>query len=155
LRGHLIWHGLGLLSGGSYHGLVVDYYWNSYTPPKYSFTLWLAIGNKLLTRDRLSFVVEDTSCPFCHSGVESHHHLFFSCSFVQSVWTTIRVWLAIRKSMSTLASALKWLKKESRGTRIGTKARKVALVCMVHCFWRVRNEAVFQGRAPYIHSTTF
>jgi hypothetical protein len=129
--------------------------WNSFTPPKYSFTLWLAIGNKLLTRDRLHFLVEDTLCPLCCSGVESHHHLFFSCPFVHSVWTATLAWLGIRRSMSTLASALKWLKKEARGTRIGTKAKKVALACMVHCIWRVCNQTVFEGKAPSIQSTIF
>jgi hypothetical protein len=119
--------------------------WNSFTPPKYSFTLWLAIINKLLTRDRLPFLIEDTSCPLCRSGVESHHHLFFSCPFVHSVWTATRAWLGIRRSMSTLA--LKWFKKEARGTQIGTKVRKVALACMVHRIWRVRNQAVFEGKA--------
>jgi hypothetical protein len=57
--------------------------------------------------------------------------------------------------MSTLTSEFKWLKKESRGTRIGIKARKVALACMVHRLWRVRNQAVFEGKAPCIHSTIF
>jgi hypothetical protein len=57
--------------------------------------------------------------------------------------------------MSTLASALKWLKKESRGTRIGTKARKVVLVCMIHRLWWTRNQAVFEGKVPCIDSTIF
>jgi hypothetical protein len=100
-------------------------------------------------------LVEDPSCPLCHLDAELHHHLFFSCSFVHSIWAAIRVWLGIRRSMSTLASALKWLKKESRGTRIGTKARKVALACMVHRLWRVRNQAVFESKVPSIDDTIF
>jgi hypothetical protein len=57
--------------------------------------------------------------------------------------------------MTTLASALKWIKKEARGTQIGTKARKLALACTVHRLWRVRNLAIFEGNVPCIDSTVF
>jgi hypothetical protein len=57
--------------------------------------------------------------------------------------------------MSTLASALKWIKKESKGTRIGTKVRKIAFACMVHRLWSVHNLAVFEGIIPCIDRTVF
>lgn len=90
--------------------------WNSFVTPKHAFIGWLAIKNKLLTKDRLVFLQIDRRCSFYTHFSKSTAHLFFDCSFSRAVWDVIRVWVGIKRLMSTLRSALKWIKKEGRGT---------------------------------------
>ncbi|KAK4438304.1 hypothetical protein Salat_0164700 [Sesamum alatum] len=96
--------------------------WRAFIPPKYSFILWLGIRGRLATRDRLAFL---------------------AC-----VWSDIRQWLGINRRMSTILSAIKWLKKEKTGSSVQNKARLLALACTVYSLWRHRNEVIFEGKAP-------
>ncbi|KAK4415032.1 60S ribosomal protein L10 [Sesamum alatum] len=50
--------------------------------------------------------------------------------------------------MSTILSAIKWLKKEKTGDSVQNKARLLALACTVYSLWRHRNEVIFEGKAP-------
>lgn len=89
--------------------------WRSYIPPKFSFILWLALRGKLNTKDHWLREVEDNMRVFCKSVPESILHLYFSCTFVKAIWYRIRQWMNIQRSMTTLLSSIKWIKKEYRG----------------------------------------
>ncbi|GAA0160764.1 hypothetical protein LIER_17244 [Lithospermum erythrorhizon] len=93
--------------------------WRPFIPPKFSFTLWLSCRKRLATRDSLSFMnLDDVTCVFCRNADETLPHLFFSCPFTSAIWSTLRSWLGIRRQMTTLESAIKWIKKEHDGMRI-------------------------------------
>ncbi|GAA0163271.1 hypothetical protein LIER_19178 [Lithospermum erythrorhizon] len=49
--------------------------------------------------------------------------------------------------MTTLASALRWIKKEHGGVRIRAKAIILAFSIMVHEIWRARNSLAFEEEA--------
>jgi len=129
--------------------------WNSYVTPKHAFTLWLAAQKRLPTKDRLTFLQVDESCAFCVGNKESADHLFFQCSFSAMVWRCIRDWLGISRGMSTISSALKWIKKEAKGSSEKAKAKKVALTCTVYHIWHARNMKIFEGQAQKVDSTVF
>ncbi|GFZ00592.1 eukaryotic translation initiation factor 4E [Actinidia rufa] len=57
--------------------------WHSSLMPKRSFILWLSLKERLLTRDKLTEHIEDTSCVLCDIPVESLDHLFFQCSIAR------------------------------------------------------------------------
>ncbi|KAL0343149.1 UNVERIFIED_CONTAM: hypothetical protein Sangu_1202300, partial [Sesamum angustifolium] len=95
--------------------------WKAFIPPKYSFILWLGIRERLATRDRLAFLHEDPTCSLCINSKESAKHLFFECPFSSYVWSHIRQWFGITRRMSTLLSAVKWLKKGKTGSSCRTK----------------------------------
>lgn len=63
-----------------------DTVWNSFSIPKCSFFLWLALQNRLLTKDRMILYNMNTSpgCLFC-SSPESIIHLFTDCPFFRLV----------------------------------------------------------------------
>ncbi|XP_022860943.1 uncharacterized protein LOC111381398 [Olea europaea var. sylvestris] len=104
----------------------------------------LAAQSKLLTKDKLLFLDIDRRCVFCGLFEETCDHLFFKCSFTSSLWGSIRRWLGITRSMSTLAIALKWMKKENRGTSWLTKTKRVALASTVYYIWLTRNRKIFE-----------
>ncbi|KAL2246258.1 UNVERIFIED_CONTAM: hypothetical protein Sindi_2894000 [Sesamum indicum] len=122
--------------------------WKAYIPPKYSFILWLGLRGRLATRDRLGFLQEEDLCSLCINTKESAKHLFFECPFSNFVWSRIRHWLGINRTMSTLQSAVKWLKKEKIGSSVQNKARHLALACTVYTLWRHRNEVIFEDSTP-------
>lgn len=72
--------------------------WQSKVVPRWSFVLWLAVENRLSTRDRLvSWGMNvDTSWFLCSTDAESHSHLFFQCPFSSALWH--EVWNKIHVS---------------------------------------------------------
>ena len=90
----------------------------------------------------------DPMCRLCNEREESVTHLFFACCVTGGIWREVREWLGIRRDMSTLRSALKWMKKEARGTGWRKKAMKMALATTVYVIWEARNKLVYEGVNP-------
>ena len=78
-----IWHTIRNKNGPM---LLHDVIWNSFSIPKCSFTLWTALKNRLLTRDRmLKFQMQTPSnCLLCNA-IETVKHLFTECPYFQLV----------------------------------------------------------------------
>ena len=129
--------------------------WNAYVTPKHAFTLWLASRKRLPTKDRLSFLHLEDSCVLCVGNRESAEHLFFRCTFSSLVWARIRHWLDITRAMSTISSALRWIRKEARGSTCRARAKRVALACSVYHIWTARNRKIFDGQAQVVEETVF
>ena len=106
--------------------------WSSSFPPKTSFILWLALKAKLPTKDRIMYMELDRKCELCGVDLESHGHLFFKCSFSSAVWNQIKAWLGLHCCMSSLASAAKWLKKETKGTSWISKLKRLGFITCVN-----------------------
>ena len=124
--------------------------WTSYTPPKYSFILWLALRGRIQTKDRLSFMNIDPTCQFCGYLTESSQHLFFACPFSQAVWKDIRWWCGLTRGMTTLTSGVKWLRRTARGTSTLSMAQRLAFSCTVYYIWMFRNRLIFEQYTPAV-----
>lgn len=65
----------------------LDFVWNKFRVPRYAFTAWLALQERLLTKDRMRnflFTVDQT-CVLCSTDSETHQHLFCNCSYTRIV----------------------------------------------------------------------
>ena len=124
--------------------------WSSYTPPKYSFVLWLAIRGRLQTRDQLMFLDIDRTCHFCGHIRESVQHLYFACHFSQAVWREVRLWCGLHRQMTTLRSGIRWLRRGSRGTGFTARAQMLAFSCTVYYIWLARNKLIFEQRTTAV-----
>jgi hypothetical protein len=65
--------------------------WFSLNIPCHSFIGWLAMHNKLPTKERMlkwGFTV-DGNCVFCRNSLETRNHNFFECSFSKRLWRKI------------------------------------------------------------------
>lgn len=82
----VIWDGI-RRSGAfpSWHNFV----WNKFRVPKFSFTTWLAVQERLLTKDRMvRFRMNiDNCCALCGTDNESHAHLFIHCNYVRQIFS--------------------------------------------------------------------
>lgn len=125
--------------------------WGGCSTPKHSFILWLSTLGRLRTRDKIQrFIDTDPRCPMCGTCNETTQHLFFQCSFSKAIWSDIKNWLGVRRHMTTLKSALKWIKKGSRGSSWQTKGKKAALTATVYHIWSARNRKIHENEVPYI-----
>lgn len=67
----------------------VDAIWHRLRIPKCSFFLWLALRNRLLTKDHmLRFGLQvDVGCVLCNSGAtETVEHIFTTCSYTKPIF---------------------------------------------------------------------
>ncbi|KAK6128250.1 hypothetical protein DH2020_038009 [Rehmannia glutinosa] len=119
--------------------------WRHYIPPKHSFILWLGIKGRLQTKDRLHYMDIDRNYALCGIVPETLDHLFFQCNMTKQVWLQIKKWLRITRAMSTIKSALKYMKKEARESSWQSRAKKSALACTVYHIWTARNRRLFEG----------
>ncbi|XP_057485879.1 uncharacterized protein LOC130772160 [Actinidia eriantha] len=120
--------------------------WTNYTTPKHAFILWLAMKEKLLTKDRLHDPQIDQTCSLCRAKTETTRHMFFQCSFAQQVWNSIKGWLGFRRTLTTLKAAVKWTIKEARGTGIQAKAKRLGIACTTYYLWETMNLIIFEGK---------
>ena len=98
------------------------YIWHDSIPPKYSFIAWLALRGRLSTRDRITWEDIDATCSLCTRDDESADHLFFRCRETWGVWDKVRDWIGMRRRPTTMKSAIKWLLRDRRHSRIPRQA---------------------------------
>ncbi|KAK6160826.1 hypothetical protein DH2020_004207 [Rehmannia glutinosa] len=127
--------------------------WKSFIPPKYSFCAWMAFNDRLATINNLTYTDINPMCKLCSQQLESAPHLFFTCPITNLLWNRIKAWLKIHRSMSTLASAIKWIRKD-KADPILKKARAVAFCCSIYHIWKARNAHVFDGD-PFSYEAVF
>ena len=62
--------------------------WAAFVVPKHAIIVWMAILNRLPTKDRIkSWLLEvDGMCVPCRSAEETRDHLFYGCTFSQQIW---------------------------------------------------------------------
>ncbi|CAL1383523.1 unnamed protein product [Linum trigynum] len=65
--------------------------WKGPLIPKNSLITWLVIQDRITTLDKVKKWNPDVLdiCPLCHSDPETRDHLFFSCSYVRTVWSIV------------------------------------------------------------------
>ncbi|CAH9094512.1 unnamed protein product [Cuscuta epithymum] len=122
----------------------MNFIWKGYIPPKFSFTVWLAFRNRLPTQDNLAYLYMVNRCDLCKGGLETIPHLFFLCSFACRVWTRIRDWIGIKRQMTTLEKAVKWIRTEHRGALMKSKAIRLAFCATIYWLWHTRNASRFE-----------
>jgi hypothetical protein len=93
-------------------------------------------------KDRLNFLSIDAICVLCNREEESHAHLFFNYDWTSLLWSRVKQWLCLNRSMSSLFGALRGLFGRSKG--LHQRMRRVALPLPVHLIWNERNKHLFE-----------
>ncbi|XP_031124367.1 uncharacterized protein LOC116027080 [Ipomoea triloba] len=127
-------------------GADFKFIWKGFIPPKFSVTSWMCLKGRLPTKDRLKkFLEMDETCSFCGKEQENSNHLFFSCDFSKQVWEEVRAKLGITRKTCSLKGAIKWVYRDTRGSRVHSKIGPVAILCTVYHIWRTRNALLYDG----------
>ena len=82
----------------TWHKLV----WSTFNVPKHAFISWLAVLNRLPTKDRLRAwgIIIDGSCAFFNEQ-KTRDHLFFRCSFIKELWIKVLQMSGLQRRMLT------------------------------------------------------
>lgn len=119
---------------------------NNRATPKSVFILWLAVQNRLATKDRLlSWKLNVTpDCVLCGKEVESHTHLFFVCEYSAEIWKGVLHTLNTNCPLS-LTEAIKVGDACCKKNTSRAKLFNMCLAETVYGIWLERNCKVFNG----------
>ncbi|XP_071695526.1 uncharacterized protein [Rutidosis leptorrhynchoides] len=127
--------------------------WFSQCIPKHAFIMWLLMGERLKTQDKLKpWEIRTNSvllCVFCNQCMDSHEHLFFKCSFSGLVWR--RMWSLIRLDMVDEWQLCRdiLIPVASRNSSMVVVA-KLCYAATVYFIWQERNNRVFKRKAKSV-----
>lgn len=124
--------------------------WCSLATPKHIFFFWLAVQQKLFTRDRLVTCIPgiDMVCPVCNQEEESNLHLFFQCVFSKQFVNWVCGWLQV--DVAKFNNWLHWfyLLKTSY-TR--DCIQLATLQAVVYLIWTNRSTCIFSASCSGIN----
>ncbi|XP_062118867.1 uncharacterized protein LOC133832558 [Humulus lupulus] len=127
--------------------------WGRLNTPKHSFIFWLAVHNRLNTKDRLKRhgVLDQSECLFYGVVEESCEHLFFNCQFSLSCYHQILQWLNWRTHLSSLSKIIRWIERASN-TKFHKQVFSAAIAALLYQIWKARNDALWLGKImqPYL-----
>ncbi|XP_056695649.1 uncharacterized protein [Spinacia oleracea] len=121
--------------------------WDRLGVPKHRFITWLAMLDRLNTKEKLMKigVTDDNLCLLCGTVVENQNHLFFSCEYSSKCWDNVSKWLGIAPATSDLHKLIHWVQK-----RKISKFRKgviiTGILCTVYHIWKERNNALWNAQ---------
>ncbi|XP_060178152.1 uncharacterized protein LOC132608097 [Lycium barbarum] len=123
--------------------------WNSVSPPKHRFIMWLAVQQRLLTKARLLHLhipIEDASCCLCQEQVvETSQHLFVDCMFATAVRKEVMQWSNICMPAGDLKIILRLI-KHKHWKRFKKDVVAALWGAMIYHIWKARNWRQFKGR---------
>lgn len=119
---------------------------NNKGSPRSLFITWLAIQNRLHTKDRLLKwnMNCDPMCVLCRTHQETVHHLFFECTYSRKIWGRIMDILKISRQIKAWEEEVEWVIKKSR---LGKSKHKLTIMCFceaIYTIWLQRNSQVFK-----------
>ncbi|KAE8687059.1 putative serine/threonine-protein kinase [Hibiscus syriacus] len=115
--------------------------------PKHSLIAWMAILNKLPTRDCLERmrICTDGLCINCSTHQETRDHIFSNCSLAIGIWKSIlnmngMNFYALWDEMIARACS-SW-----KGKSLLIVILKISWNAFIYFLWQERNQRLFQGR---------
>lgn len=125
--------------------------WGKYNIPKYSFTCWLTVHERLLTKDRLmswNITVGNDKCVLCNQLPESIDHLFFKCLFSRALCEAIACWLKISSIPERKNEWQKWLIHLVGLKHIKGRIYISVVIAAIALIWKERKARV-HGKNPH------
>ncbi|KAM6587484.1 hypothetical protein CsatA_010089 [Cannabis sativa] len=122
--------------------------WNRLNIPKHSVILWLAMLNRLKTKERLlkhGLQVSELCC-LCNEQTETVQHLFFECDVAVKWLQDIKQWLSWNVVSLNLATLLRWIAR-AKISRFRKKVYTAAIAGLVYSVWKLRNNITWQGES--------
>ncbi|XP_022158861.1 uncharacterized protein LOC111025324 [Momordica charantia] len=146
----------GLFSVSSVWGILrprrppVSYFyllWFGGNIPKHSFISWLAIRDRLFTRERLRQwnALVPATCVFC-AGLESRDHLFLDCPYSRAVWAGMISWAGSSHRVSYWSTELTWICHVNVGSSSRRHVWRLAWTLTVSLLWREPNLRIHRGQ---------
>ncbi|KAJ0561377.1 putative RNA-directed DNA polymerase [Helianthus annuus] len=124
--------------------------WFSQCIPRHAFLMWLVIGNKLKTQDRLKpwdvggpVNLRLMCCPLCQHGIDSRTHLFFECPFSTQVWMIVKPMGAMQHISDKWEDIFQHLVLTSGSKLAKHVIGRILIAASVYQIWLERNSRLF------------
>ncbi|XP_055962303.1 uncharacterized protein LOC130015686 [Mercurialis annua] len=116
--------------------------------PRCSFITWIALHNRLMTKDKLKRwnIINEDTCSMCNGHRESRNHLLFECIFSKDVWKRVLEMLRINRNGFNWNREVVFFTRRACGRSEEAKKRRRAFTATVYCIWKARNEMVFNAK---------
>jgi len=122
---------------------VFQWLWNSSFLPKRKVSFWLALIDRLSTREilrRRNMNLPSYNCVLCHLNVEeSLRHLFFDCPFATSCWNILGLAQLIQDNLIDTIPLFR--------LQINKPFLMEIIIAMFWRIWFVRNYVIFRNRS--------
>ena len=114
--------------------------WSSWNIPRHSFVLWLAIHERLATKDRVGRYnsAVDLTCVFCKTERETSQHLFFCCEWIKQCLLNLRLWLEWNCTGYDLQRIIRWIQRKKMSSFM-KKVYMTSVAAFVYAIWKARN----------------
>ena len=120
--------------------------WFSNNIPKLAFCLWLAIQQRLGTKDRGYNTDLNLNCILCNHQLEDHAHLFFDCAISSQIWRVMKTKCHLQAPSLGWNDLIAWLAQEWRGSSFQLYIWKLCLAGTVYTIWQERNSRLHHNR---------
>ncbi|CAA7016344.1 unnamed protein product [Microthlaspi erraticum] len=129
-----------------------DAVWFKEHVPKHAFISWLAVLNRLVTRDRMRSwgLVVPEEYLLCGSSVESRNHLFFSCSYSQTVWNSFFTHGTLSPP-TDFDGIISWISTCLNSSNLRTIC-KLLFQAVVYYLWAERNARIHSPSLKTFHT---
>lgn len=120
--------------------------WFSQCIPRHAFILWLVLGQKLKTQDKMRTWDSnpDAICMFCNAQKDTHNHLFFECEYPTQVWRRLRMLANMHTVPGRWTEVVTYLQPRSRGNTIWSVIGRLVFSAAIYFIWQERNNRVFK-----------
>ncbi|XP_071704001.1 uncharacterized protein [Rutidosis leptorrhynchoides] len=123
--------------------------WSPHCIPRHAFLLWLVMGQKLKTQDRLrSWDLRHQRgvvvCSLCSMVMDSHDHLFFECAFSSQVWSKVQPLIPIPINSSSWKLARDVLSPVAHRKVARVVVSKLLYAAAIYFLWQERNNRIFK-----------
>jgi hypothetical protein len=125
--------------------------WQKGVPPKVQSFLWLAVQNRLCTKDfllcRNIIPVDQAFCIFCENEIETSNHLLLHCRPVWKLWMKFLDWWGISGCLPCCVDDLLHQWPNLVFGKFQRKAWSMVSCCVSWSIWLMRNKVIFNDGA--------
>ncbi|XP_019264656.1 PREDICTED: uncharacterized protein LOC109242255 [Nicotiana attenuata] len=121
---------------------------NNCSSPRWIFIMYIAVQNRLYTKDILMKWGSITSaeCVLCEAVDESHDHLFFTCEYSSNVWEKVMKWAGIGRKARIWSEEISWASTYATGSKSDEAIYRMILAGAVYYLWQERNWRIFRKK---------
>jgi hypothetical protein len=123
--------------------------WFAKAIPRYAFITWLAMRERLSTKERLASwgISCDMLCVLCRASIQYRDHLFFKCSFSQRFWRKIKSLCCQEDLDDEWENLISLGEKHWKGKNLSADCCRLGFSVVIYHIWAQRNAILQQGTA--------
>ncbi|XP_059636522.1 uncharacterized protein LOC132278689 [Cornus florida] len=126
--------------------------WFSKHIPRHAFVTWLALHNRLYTKDRFftghSSDGDSNLCILCRSEDETHEHLFFKCSYSTYIWNYVQHTCRFYCGELSQTFIARWIENvwNDNYNSMDAITARLYFSTTIYFIWKERNKRTYAGK---------